>query len=405
MIVLTGASGFVGSQLVRRLRQTAPLLLVSRDPATLPKDGNIDVCSYDALQDRDLSGAVVIHLAVRNNDRPGDAEEFHAANVTLLLQTAKTAKDRGAARFINLCSTRALHPKAGDFYGISKREGAERLAAYWPEGTVNLYLPAIYGDAFQGRLAPLNYIPAFARPLAIGLLRLVKPVISIDNLISKLREIAFAPADDVDRRQGEQYAANAFPKYGIFSLIKRSIDLLAVLAVLIFVGWAMVCIAIYIRLDSKGPAIFTQKRVGRHGRIFTCYKFRTMAVGTAHAATHEISSTVVTRAGRFLRRTKLDELPQILNVLLNQMSLVGPRPCLPSQIDLIERRANRGVLDLKPGVTGLPQVNGVDMSDPSRLAAWDARYGALRALPLEAMILIRTVLGGGSGDRVSRSAH
>jgi lipopolysaccharide/colanic/teichoic acid biosynthesis glycosyltransferase len=404
MIVLTGASGDVGSLLVRRLGQGTRVLLVSRDIEALrSRFGDVEVCDYEMLSDRDLSGAVFIHLAARNNDRPGTIAEFHAANVEHLLKTAMAAKQGGAVRFINLCTTHALDAKADDPYGLTKREGARQLAALWPEAAVNLYLPAIYGDTFRGRLAKLNRLPALARPIALGLLRQWKPMISIDNLASTLLELASRPVTSPDTWQHEQYAADPVPRLGLYATVKRSLDLLAVLAVLVVAGWAMVVIALYVRLDSRGPAIFAQRRVGRQGRIFTCYKFRTMAVGTAHAATHEVSAAMVTRAGRFLRRTKLDELPQVVNVLMNQMALVGPRPCLPTQTELIARRADRGVLDLKPGITGLAQINEIDMSDPSRLAAWDHRYGAFRTFLSDCAILVRTVVGGGSGDRVSRS--
>jgi len=93
----------------------------------------------------------------------------------------------------------------------------------------------------------------------------------------------------------------------------------------------------------------------------------------------------------------------VLNVLRNEMSLVGPRPCLPIQSELIAHRRARGVLRIKPGITGLAQIADIDMSDPARLAAWDARYRAFRTLAGDATILVRTVLGGGSGDRTVAS--
>jgi O-antigen biosynthesis protein WbqP len=105
--------------------------------------------------------------------------------------------------------------------------------------------------------------------------------------------------------------------------------------------------------------------------------------------------------GAILRRTKFDELPQILNILRNEMSLVGPRPCLAAQETLIAERLQRGVLNLKPGITGLAQINDIDMSDPRYLAIWDARYGASRTLLLDVVILVRTILGKGSGDRIA----
>lgn len=406
MIVLTGATGFIGSQLVRQLGAGHDLLLVSRDAAAAQsRFPGIPVCDYEALPAHDLTGAVFIHLAVRNNDRPGTVEEFRASNVDGLLDVAAVARRGGAASFINLCSTHALAPKAGDFYGLSKQEGARALAQFWPDGATNLYIPAVYSNDFQGRLAFLGRLPGALHPAVLGFLRQIKPMISIDHLRGVLLELAARRDVSEDPWRTEQYAADPVGNVGLFAAVKRMIDLMAVVAVIALLGWIMVLVAIYIRLDSKGPVIFAQRRVGRGGVVFTCYKFRTMAVGTAHAATHNVSAAAVTKAGQFLRRTKLDELPQIINVLMNEMSLVGPRPCLPLQTELVDFRRARHVLQLKPGITGLAQIGDIDMSDPARLAAWDDRYRAFRTLLGDVGILIRTVLGGGSGDRVTPSSR
>lgn len=404
MIVLIGGTGFVGAQLLERLRQAADVTLVTRDPiAALERFPGVRVIGYDELGAQDLRGAVIIHLAVRNNDRPGTLEDFRTANVDHLLRTAETTRRAGANRFINLCSTHALQAEANDYYGLSKSEGARRLVALWPEGARNLYIPALYGERFAGRLASLNRFPGTARRLALLLLRQVKPLISIDTLLKVLLEFASAAEPAHHSLASERYAADPVPAHGLYASLKRAVDLLGAVSVLLLAGWAMVLIALYVRFDSKGPAIFAQTRVGRQGRTFTCYKFRTMSVGTAQVATHQIQSAAVTRAGAFLRRTKLDELPQVVNVLLNQMSLVGPRPCLPVQHELIARREERGVLQLKPGVTGLAQINDIDMSDPDRLAAWDDRYGVFRTIAGDFKILLRTAIGKGGGDRVSAS--
>jgi lipopolysaccharide/colanic/teichoic acid biosynthesis glycosyltransferase len=134
-------------------------------------------------------------------------------------------------------------------------------------------------------------------------------------------------------------------------------------------------------------------------------KFRTMRPGTAHVATHLASADAVTPYGRFLRRSKLDELPQMWNVLTGDMSLVGPRPCLPSQGELIAARERLGVLEARPGITGLAQVRGIDMSTPQLLAQTDAHM--LGALTLGAYFryLVLTALGRGAGDRINPGAQ
>ncbi|KRC82774.1 lipid carrier--UDP-N-acetylgalactosaminyltransferase [Sphingomonas sp. Root241] len=177
-------------------------------------------------------------------------------------------------------------------------------------------------------------------------------------------------------------------------------DLAFAVVVALFFWWLGLLIWIAVRLSSTGPGLFAQERVGRDGRTFVCYKFRTMKIGTAQLGTHEISTSAVTPLGAFLRRTKLDELPQIWNILRNEISLIGPRPCLPVQTALVAARQRRGVLALTPGITGLAQVNGIDMSDPELLAEWDARYCASQSLLLDLRIALATAAGGGHGDRV-----
>ncbi len=123
-------------------------------------------------------------------------------------------------------------------------------------------------------------------------------------------------------------------------------------------------------LDTGSP-LFRQERVGRRQEPFVLLKFRTMKLDTASVATHLVDASAVTKLGKFLRRTKLDELPQLWNVLKGEMSLVGPRPCLPNQLDLISERFSRGVFEARPGMTGLAQIRQVDMSTPRLLAEID----------------------------------
>lgn len=155
-----------------------------------------------------------------------------------------------------------------------------------------------------------------------------------------------------------------------------------------------------VRHDSPGPGLFRQTRVGRHETPFTCYKLRTMYVASASVPTHEASASAITAIGHFLRRTKLDELPQLFNVIRGEMSFVGPRPCLPQQTELILLRREKGVFDLRPGITGLAQVQNIDMSTPARLAEVDARYLHQMSFLTDLRIMFRTVVGGGQGDKV-----
>jgi O-antigen biosynthesis protein WbqP len=186
--------------------------------------------------------------------------------------------------------------------------------------------------------------------------------------------------------------------------MKRTLDVLASMLLLLFCSPILLIVIIAIRLQSPGPAIFRQIRVGKGGRPFTCYKLRTMYSGTAHLPTHEVQASSVTPIGEYLRRFKIDELPQLCNVLIGDMSLVGPRPCLPSQTALVEARRQLGVFEVRPGITGLAQVNGVDMSDANRLAELDAQYVRTQSLLGDFRLILATLRGQGVGvDQVVHS--
>jgi O-antigen biosynthesis protein WbqP len=152
-------------------------------------------------------------------------------------------------------------------------------------------------------------------------------------------------------------------------------------------------------LDTRSP-LFFQIRVGRQQKSFVLVKFRTMKPNTASVATHLADVSAITPLGALLRKTKLDELPQLWNVLKGEMSLVGPRPCLFDQVELIEERERRSVFDARPGITGLAQVNAIDMSTPKLLAETDALM--LKNLSISAYwkYIFMTVAGKGSGDRI-----
>ncbi len=164
--------------------------------------------------------------------------------------------------------------------------------------------------------------------------------------------------------------------------------------------WPVLIIICIVGYFDTGSPIFQQVRVGKNQKPFTLVKFRTMPVNTQSVATHLVGADSVTRLGSFLRKTKLDELPQLINVVKGDMSLVGPRPCLFNQKELIEEREARGVFDVLPGVTGLAQVNEIDMSTPKKLAEWDQKMIHTMSLKNYFAYIIQTATGKGAGDRV-----
>lgn len=168
----------------------------------------------------------------------------------------------------------------------------------------------------------------------------------------------------------------------------------------LFFGFPVLVVLTIIGLFDTGSPIFRQERVGRHKKPFILVKFRTMRVDTASVASHLASASSITRFGGFLRRTKLDELPQLWNVLKGDMSLVGPRPGLFNQTELTTARDAHQVYAVRPGITGEAQVNGIDMSTPEKLAKIDAKM--IKELKLSNYIkfILLTVTGKGTGDRV-----
>ncbi len=170
------------------------------------------------------------------------------------------------------------------------------------------------------------------------------------------------------------------------------------------IGLSPFFIILYIAgLFDTGKPLFIQERLGKNKKMFRLIKFRTMHCGTASLGTHEVSANAVTKWGAFLRKSKLDELPQLWNVLWGQMSLVGPRPCLKVQDTLTKEREKYQVFAVRPGITGLAQINEIDMSTPSLLAEIDAKMIATYSIKKYFIYILQTIMGKGFGDRIRKS--
>lgn len=393
-IIITGATGFIGRQLVPRLvSEGIELLLVGRSAeklaALFPKIRN---CSYAEISDAGQGFDALLHLTVLNNDATHLADEFQRVNVELLRETVFAAKRTGIARFLNVTTFHALDGK-GSEYARSKRAALDVLDEEKEISVTNIYLPAVYGEEFTGKLSIVETFPAFLRPAILNVLTALLPAMHV----SKLAHFLTTELDSAPRRV---LLANDQDQNIVYRGGKRLIDLMFCIAVIVFAGWILAIVWILVRLGSPGHGIFAQERVGKHGKTFICYKFRTMKTGTRQAGTHELTADAITGVGAFLRKTKIDELPQILNILRGELSLVGPRPGLPVQTSLTEARAAQGVFSVLPGITGLAQIQGIDMSAPERLAEVDASYIAQRGLLLDIKIVIATFLGRGQGDKV-----
>lgn len=178
--------------------------------------------------------------------------------------------------------------------------------------------------------------------------------------------------------------------------MKRLLDVLFSAMGLVIFSPLLILLLIAGWLDTHSP-LFCQRRVGLYQKPFVLVKFRTMRPDTLSAATHLVDGAAITSFGRFLRRTKLDELPQLWNVLKGEMSLVGPRPCLFSQRELIVERETRGVFGAQPGITGLAQISKIDMSTPKLLAETDQQMLANLTLVDYFRYIFLTLLGRGGG--------
>jgi O-antigen biosynthesis protein WbqP len=170
----------------------------------------------------------------------------------------------------------------------------------------------------------------------------------------------------------------------------------------LILGGPVLLVIYVIGLFDTGSPIFRQERVGRDQKPFTLMKFRTMRPDTASVASHLADASAITPLGAFLRSTKLDELPQLWNVLKGEMSMVGPRPCLFNQTELIAERESRGVFNAVPGITGLAQVSKIDMSTPKLLAETDAMMLSKMSLTSYFKYIFMTFIGWGVGDRIIR---
>lgn len=189
----------------------------------------------------------------------------------------------------------------------------------------------------------------------------------------------------------------------MYQYIKRFIDIVLSLGAIVFLSPVLIVLAVLIKLDSKGPVLFRQKRVGKGKTHFEILKFRTMYADVPKdVPTHLLAdpASKITKIGRFLRKSSLDELPQIFNILKGEMSIIGPRPALWNQFDLIEERDKYGANDVRPGLTGLAQVMGRDELPIDIKARYDGDYVKDISFSNDVKIFFRTIFSVASADGI-----
>lgn len=223
--------------------------------------------------------------------------------------------------------------------------------------------------------------------------------VGVPGMVALAKGAHFAPEEPppADGGSGQtDSGGNKLPKRsGFYLFVKRAADIvLSVLAIIILLI-PMITIAIVIKLDSKGPVFFKQKRIGKNRQPFYCYKFRTMITDAPKDCPPYMFTNpeaFITKSGRFLRKSSLDELPQLINILKGEMTLVGPRPCTPKEVELIKKRERYGIFELTPGLTGWAQVNGRDEISIRGKVMRDREYAMLCGIGFDLKILWLTLI-------------
>ena len=385
-IVISGATGSLGSELVPLLTQAGhSLLLISRDVEKLKTQfPGTSVASLEAWEPFAEGYDAFLHLACLNNDQAGSLEDYFEVNSVLTGALAAGARRLGISRFIYPSTVQAFLPGQDSRYVQSKRAGEISAQANFGYGAEIIYLGLIHGGQYSGKLAFLNRIPRGTAPFFFSLFSALKPTTSINRIANYLGShepsCPHQPQFLTDRKI-TNFSYRAWRKLldGVF--VVAVVLLLPLLAI----AWLMVV------LEDGRPGLFSQERIGRGGTVFRCLKVRTMRNGTESKGTHLVAQPAITGVGRILRRFKFDELPQAWNILRGEMSLIGPRPCLPNQYEVIAARDSQSIFELQAGLTGWAQVNGVDMRDPEKITLYDAEYLGLQSVWFDLLILRRTL--------------
>lgn len=385
-IVVSGPFSSEWSGVVALLVQAGhQLLLVAGDETKMgaqflglsvspPGTWELDAQGYDTF----------LHLAVMNNDQEGSLDDLIQANAAVTSRYAEGANRVGISRFIYPLTVRALLPGNESAYGKSKVAEIEAAKLNFSGAVDVVYLGLVHGQRHSGKLSFLNKFPQPIRSIFFSFFSILKPTTSVE-LVADYVGHSRSPGGDHPFILTDQ-KTKTLP-YGLW---RKSLGVAFVVGVLLLVPF-LVIVWILVVIEDGRPGFFTQERIGVSNSVFRCVKFRTMRNGTESKGSHLVPSNAVTRLGSVLRRLKIDELPQAWNVARGEMVLIGPRPCLPHQEEVIAARESFDVVDYRPGLTGWAQVNGVDMSEPDKIAGYDAEYLGLQSVWLDVLIMKKTV--------------
>ena len=396
-IIITGATGTVGSFLIPKLKSKShELVVVGRDKIEVGKRfAGCEATDYQSLKDAVRDGDLLIHLATINNNVECSLEERISVDFDFAKKTIDQALKGGVKQCILISSIHGVTNLSQTDYAKSKRLAIRKFLEIGNPMLTIVSVGYVYGESWTNKFELLNRMPRNLADACFSLFSAFKPTTHIQLICDLLERLEFQV-----NSERHIILCDTKLKNPCYQLFKRSIDFFVPLFALFVFLMPMILSWLFIKWETKGPGIFCQKRVGADQKPFVMYKLRTMKTSTQSLGSHEVPASSVTAVGRVLRKLKLDEMPQMLNVLKKDMSLIGPRPCLEVQTEVIRERDNRAVFDIPPGVTGLAQIEGIDMSKPSDLAIVDATYIKIRSISVDLKILLFTFFGAGFDDRV-----
>ncbi|MEM8979210.1 MAG: sugar transferase, partial [Pseudomonadota bacterium] len=357
-IIITGATGRLGSSLVSTaIAEGHKVTVLSRDPAQASQVfPGVPCIGIDDFSQACCNAQRVIHLATKNSDQVGEDGSFFQANLDFAKNIYERSQRLSTPLFINVSSVHALPLGPSSAYGRSKRAFAEWLEDQASETHVTIYLPYILDASDTGLRKIIGMLPRALREVTYQFMAALKPAICKSEFERQV----------LSENQRTLILTNSVFDNPFYKVLNRILDLAFAFVVLILGIIPFCIISLFIRAETSAAALFLQDRVGLNGTVFKLIKLRTMYKNTQQTGTHNVPETQITKSGKWLRALKIDELPQAWNIVRNQLSLVGPRPSLPVQSELNSARKRRGIDRVKPGITGLAQINGIDMSNPEK---------------------------------------
>lgn len=394
-IVISDASSAVMGELVSRLVASGhSLVLVTREDAPVREHiPGVSLVSFETWEAKCVGFDVFLHFAVLTREKEGVSNDLTHLNGNFTASLASGARRSGISRFIYASTVETLVSERRSLHVRPEKLEIEAAEAGFGDGAEVIHLGHLHGVNFSGKFSFLGSLPRAIANFAFSVLSAVKPTTSVELLVRFL-ESAQLPGKTEPLIVTDSKASNYC--YRVWQAALNGLFVAMVVVAMPILAIASVLVV----LEDGAPAFFSQDRIGKAGAAFRCFKLRTMHRSAESRGTHLVPESAITGIGRSLRRFKIDELPQALNILRGEMSLIGPRPCLPSQHEIISKRESRGVLPLLPGLTGWAQANGVDMRTPDWLIRYDSQYLGLQSIWFDVIVLWRTVfpfrgLGGG----------